>query len=225
MLFIGIPTYNGLLHWTTAKGLTDTAHYCAKKNIGFAVDVIPGDAFVGKARDIIAHRFLKSNFNELVFVDADIGFDAAGITQLCRYADVPIVMGLYQMKTPPPVRYPALIQNDSNGPVRHPDHPELIQLQYGPAGFMRIKREVFEVMKQMWPDEYYVNAGEEKIYNFFPAGRFADHFTGEDIKFCERAQQCGFPIYAAQNVKLSHHGAKAWESDWALDVIQLQEAV
>ena len=220
MLFIGIPTYDGKLHWTTAAGLVQTARLCGEKKIGIAVDVIPGDAFVSKARNVIVHRFLKTQATDLLFIDADVGFDAQGVIDLCR-AEPPIVMGLYRMKTDDKVRFPALM----NDPViRHPSNPELIKLQYGPAGFMRLRREVFTAMREKWPDQYYVNAGAEPVFDYFPAGRFGNHFIGEDINFCQRAMLCGFDIYAHQGIKLKHSGEKTFESDWRIDSLQLLEA-
>lgn len=220
MVYIGIPTYDHKLHWRTEKGLEEVEMYCAKNKIGFAVDVIPGDAFVGKARDVIAHRFLKSGFRDLFFIDADVGFDVEGFARICK-AEPPIVMGLYQMKMKPPVRYPAMLFD----PVeRHASDRNLIKLQNGPAGFMRIRREVFDAMKAKWPEEYYINMGAERVHEFFPAGRVKNHWFGEDIQFCQRAQACGFDIWALQHVKLTHSGEYCWESEWAIDQAVVMEA-
>lgn len=219
-VYFATPTYDGKMHWTTVKGLADSARYCGENRIGVAMDVIPGDAFVSKARSLLVHRFMKSGFRDLLFVDADVGFDVAGVAALCK-AEPPIVMGLYQMKCPAPIRYPALLFD----PVeRHPSDPNLIKLQYGPAGFMRVRREVFERMQEMWPDQYYVNVGEEKVFDHFPAGRTGINFTGEDINFCTRAQVAGFSIWAHQGIKLTHTGEKSWQSDWAIDTLQILEA-
>jgi len=220
MVYIGIPAYDGKLHWATVKGLALLAQFCAKHNIGYALDVIPGDAFIGKARNMIAHRFLKSGFRDLLYIDADIGFDVEGAVKLCT-AEPPIVMGLYRMKCPEPVRYPALMIDP---PERFEGDPSLIGLHYGPAGFMRIRREVLEAMAVKWPDEWYKHDAGEKIHDFFPHGRFENQFIGEDIGFCNRAKECGFKIWAAQNVKLNHYGEGKWESEWALDIVNINDA-
>lgn len=218
MIFIAIPTYDGKLHWTTAKGVADAAHACAKLNVGIAVDVIPGDAFIGKARSILAHRFLKSNCRDLLFVDADVGFKSQGLIDICR-ATPPIVMGLYRMKNDKH-KYPALMFDPIE---RHPSDRRLVKMQYGPAGFMRIRREVFEAMIQKWPDDYYENVGTGRIYDFFPCGREGKHFFGEDLQFCQRAQQLGFDLWAMQDIELEHTGVKTWESNWAVDIPHVEE--
>lgn len=220
MIFLGIPTYDGKLHWTTTAGLVQTARMCGEKKIGIALDVIPGDAFISKARNVIVHRFLKTEATDLLFIDADVGFDVAGVIDLCK-AEPAIVMGLYRMKTDDKLRFPALMEDPI---VRHPSNPDLIKLQYGPAGFMRLRREVFTAMRENWPDQYYVNSGEEPVYDYFPAGRVGNHFVGEDISFCNRAQACGFPIWAHQGIALKHSGEKTFESNWRIDSLQLAEA-
>src|SRR3990167_447912 len=220
LIYIGCPAYDGKLHWTTVAGLVNVSRLCWEKKIGFALDVIPGDAFESKARSVIVQRFMASGATDLLFVDADVGFDAQGVIDVCR-AEPAIVMCLYKMKMPPPARYPALLFDPI---IRHPSDSNLIKLQYGPAGFMRIRREVFEKMIAKWPDEYYVNTGAQKVYDFFPAGRFGNHFIGEDMQFCNRAHECGFDIWAMQNIRLKHSGDNCWESEWAIDVLQIDEA-
>ena len=224
-VYIGIPSYDGKLHWTTMSGLVQTARFCGEKRLSICVDVIPGDAFIGKARDTIAARFLKTDFEDLIFVDADVGFNLAGFSALMTApADADIVMGLYRVKADQ-LRFPGLIFD----PVEaHPESKRLIKMQNGPAGFMRVKRRVFEKMIERWPDEHY-SSGDLKLHNFFPCGLVDNAGTkiykGEDILFCERAQECGFHIWAVQDIDLDHTGPKTFEANWSVlrPVEQAQE--
>ncbi len=216
-IYIGIPTYDGKLHWTTAAGLIQTARFCGEKGLAICVDVIPGDAFIGKARDTIAARFMKTDFDDLIFIDADVGFNLAGISALMAAPqDADIAMGLYRVKTDQ-LRFPGTMME----PIEH--HPEtrrLVKMQNGPAGFMRVKRRVFEKMMDRYPTEWY-SSGDLKLYNFFPCGMTAlNQYTGEDIQFCERAQACGFHVWAVQNIGFDHTGPKTWEANWKIDVLE-----
>ena len=223
-LYVGIPTYDGKLHGSTAGGLVQLALICGKSGIGLAVDIVPHDAFIGRARNLVAKRFLESGFNDLLFVDADVGFDAFGAVKLCR-APADIVMGLYRMKEEhpdeqPKHKYPALLTNPIE---RHPKDPSLIEVEYGPAGFMRVRREVFLKMQEKWPDDWFQDANG-KLYDYFPCGRTGNAFWGEDISFCNRAKECGFKLYAAQGVGLRHFGEKSWPSIWQIDIEQQEAA-
>jgi len=53
MLYIGTPSYDAKVHATTVAGLLDLRHICSVNNIGFAMDMIPGNAFVGHGRDCL----------------------------------------------------------------------------------------------------------------------------------------------------------------------------
>jgi glycosyltransferase involved in cell wall biosynthesis len=221
-VYIGIPTYDGKLHWTTMSGLVNVARFCGEKHLSICVDVIPGDAFVGKARDTIAARFLKTDFDDLIFIDADIGFNLAGFSALMTApADADIVMGMYRVKDDK-LRFPGLMHDPL---VRHPDTMRLIKMQNGPAGFMRVKRRVFEAMAEKWPEEKY-HYGELTIHNFFPCGLFRQSvgdkpiFKGEDISFCERAIECGFDIWGVQDIQLDHTGPKTFEANWKIDYLE-----
>jgi len=210
-VFIGIPTYNGYIHFEAVKGLMNAALLAGKHSMSLAAEIIPHDAFVGKARDLIAHRFLKSGFQELVFIDADIGFNVAGLVALAK-ADVDVAMGLYRMKEKGPhSRFPALMCNPLE--VNEKDE-NLVRLEYGPAGFMKVRRHVFEQMIEKWPDDWFSDSKNGKIYDFFPCGRFGNEFIGEDISFCNRLKQLGIPIWGVQGIQLDHFGENAWGAEW-----------
>ena len=220
MIMIGMPSYDGKMEWQTVSSIIGLGHLCAKANIGYAVDVIPGDAFVGHARNILAHRFLKGGFRDLLFVDADIAFDPMDAAKLCK-AEPEIVCGLYRIKKDRLV-YPARYFD----PVQtHPSDSNLIRMMWGPAGFMRIRASVFEKMQAAWPDEYYIDAtSEEKIYDYFPAGRHGNNFSSEDVAFCDKARTLGIDIWAMQGIELKHTGAKTFESKWEMITQTIEES-
>lgn len=221
MILVGTPSYDGKIGWQTVSGLIELGHICAQNRIGYAMDLIPGDAFIGHARNMIAHRFLKMGFRDLMFVDADIGFEAADAVKLCR-AEPELACGLYRIKKDRMV-YPARFQDP---PEYHPSDPNLIRLHWGPAGFMRIRATVFEKMKAAFPDDWYMDSATgEKVYDFFPGGRHGNHFSSEDVAFCDRARACGIELWCLQGIALTHTGTKTWESKWQLSVPTLTEAV
>lgn len=211
-VYVGIATYDGKLQWQTVAGLVEFARFCGEKHLSLCVDVVPGDAFIGKARDTLAHRFLKhTDWQDFIFIDADVGFNLEGLKQLMR-SDVDIVGGLYRCKTDKP-QYPGLMWPDV---TVHETDKRLILMQYMPTGFLRIKRRVFEKMREQWPEDYYYanSDPDDKQYAFFPSGRDGHAWRGEDIWFCMRAIECGFQVWACQDIELTHTGAKTWDAKW-----------
>ncbi len=220
MIMVGMPTYDGKMHWTTVSGLIGLGHICAKHDVGFSMDVIPHDAFVGHSRNLLAHRFLKSGFHDLLFVDADIGFEPMDAVKLCR-AEPDIVFGIYRIKKDRLV-YPARFEEPT---VVHPSDPNLLKMHWGPTGFMRIRASIFLKMIERWPDEWYTDGGTgEKVYDFFPGGRHGNNFASEDVAFCEKLRQLGIDVWAMQGLSLEHTGAKTWQSRWEMVKGEIVEA-
>jgi hypothetical protein len=223
-LMIAIPSYDGKIHYDTMRGIVKTTLTCAKSGIGIAVDIRPHDAFIGKARSALCELFLERGFHDLLFVDADIGFDIEEVVRICQ-APCDVAMGLYRLKIDGPdetkqVKFPALMEDPI---VRHEKDPFLIKLNYGPAGFLRIRRNVLEAMIEKYPDEWWED-DKGRIHDFFPCGRVGNNFIGEDIGFCNRVRECGFDVWGVQGLKLRHYGEKRWPSEWQIDILERQEA-
>jgi glycosyltransferase involved in cell wall biosynthesis len=222
MIMVGVPTYDGRVEWKTMASLIGLGHLCAKANVGYGMDVIPGNAFIGHARNMLVQRFLNGNFRDLLFVDADISFHPMDAVKLCK-AEPEVVFGLYRKREDRLV-YPGRYHE----PLEvHPSDPDLIRMLWGPTGFMRFRRSVFEKMMEEYPDDWYED-GEtgERIYDFFPNGGTKEHkFISEDVSFCERADKIGVKVWAMQGLALSHTGTKTWESVWKRTEAVFEEAV
>lgn len=211
-IYIGIPTYDGKLQYQTVAGLVETARFCGEKHLSICVDIVAGDAFIGKARDTLVNRFLKNtDWEDFVFVDADVGFSLEGLKALMRCPE-DIVGGLYRCKSEK-VQFPGLMWNPC---VVNPRDPALVKMQYLPTGFMRIKRRVFEKLRELTPDACYFFGGADggEQHEFFPHGRTGHQFHGEDISFSMAAIAAGFDIWGVQDIELSHTGPKQYDAAW-----------
>jgi ABC-type lipoprotein export system ATPase subunit len=61
LIYIGIPTYDGKIHHSTVAGLVQTARFCGEKHVSVGMEVIPHDAFIGRARNLIDHLTVLEN--------------------------------------------------------------------------------------------------------------------------------------------------------------------
>lgn len=220
MILVGVPSYDGRLDWRTTSSLIGLGHLCAKASIGYAMDVIPSNAFIGDARNMIVHRFLQMGFRDLLFVDDDIGFEPIDAARLCK-AEPDAVFGLYRKRSDRLI-YPARYHE----PLEvHESDPDLIRMLWGPTGFMRLRASVFEKLMKLWPEDWYENpATNERVFDFFPFGRHEHGFRSEDIGFCNKLRDAGIPLYALQGITLTHTGTKTWESDWRRTEAVFEEA-
>lgn len=163
-------------------------------------------ANISSARNSLTKRFLEeSRADWLLWVDADMAFEHDAIVRLLESADpekAPIVGGLcfgatlgqlfptiYQMTETEDGRLTAL---------RVKDYPldSMVGCAATGAAFLLIHRRVVEAIAAKKFNE---------AFPFFQEMEVAGQPAGEDLVFCFRAGNCGFPIYVNTAVKVGHH--------------------
>ena len=140
-----------------------------KAGIEWDLFIRSGDQFIGRSRDNLVYNFLRTDYTDLVFIDSDITFSPDAIYRLLHH-DVDVVAGVYLKKDDS--GFACTVQNNEihgNG---------LIKAEMLPAGFLRLRRDVFEQ-----PRKKYTSEGRT-IKQFFPFGVINEKFVGEDVQFC-----------------------------------------
>lgn len=197
-LMVGLPIY-GAAHPLFIQGLIAlTAQPPCKVTFQFNT----WNSLVSLARNQIAAEFLASDCTHLLFIDADIGFEARHVAQLLA-RDLDIVGGLYPYKKAGPAEY---VSNALEQPT--PEADGLQELKYLGTGFLLIKRRVFEILREQFPALEYVSDYQRRIeHDFFSVEVKQRRHLSEDWSFCERARACGFKIFGDTRVKLKHAGS------------------
>ncbi len=203
-------------------------------NLAF-IDVI-GDSLVPRARNHIAHRFLNTDNDALLFIDSDILFTPDHVARLISHdLDAhPVIAGLYPKKKQ---RLEWVLNTFTEDAQADPE-TGLLQAKYAGTGFLLIMRKVFETIAAKWPRRSYKPDSDEEQtgdrYDYFPVGvdriilpiqaasgylkkeeawTFEDRYLSEDWAFCALARAAGFPIVADTKVQLKHFGACEYPID------------
>lgn len=183
------PTYDSKLGVLYVMGLTEVLANRALAMPYFQA----GCSHVGLARNRCAHWFLKTPYQHLVFVDADIGF---------RLSD-----------------WMALLEDDGSecvcAPYRKKDQREAIRVHMG-LGFARISRPVFAALDALRDEagadllRRFRMDGEEWV-DYFPSGVGMDaHWRGEDHGFWLLAKVTGAQVRIEERCRLVHSGEAHW---------------
>lgn len=159
--------------------------------------------YIGRARNAAASYFItKTKLEWLLFIDMDIVFDRRHIDLLFESKNEPIVAGLFFLKLPDKLQ-PAAIKLDG---VEYKDGYEgLVAMKRVATGFMRIHREVFEVLRDDYAEPYKDYEGNPQ-WNFFPQEVYNDELVSEDWGFCDLARLAGFDVMLDTRIKLLHEG-------------------
>lgn len=185
-----------------------------------------GDSHADRAMNRVSNDFIRSDCDEMLIIDIDVTFTARHIEWLLSH-DVPLVYGIYPKKqedTPPCLCGMA----EGMGIRDVPGDDILKETRRAGRGFMRVRREVFEAMKEDngGPAVRFHNHGRVE-WNFFQSGPVVGVFSAqgegfdedgfplrewisEDWYFCERAHMLGFKVLIDPRITLGHIGQKEY---------------
>ena len=171
--------------------------------------LLTGNCHVDDARNSIVAHFLKSDCDDLVFIDADVSFEAEDLVTLCGFYDVDIVGGVYPWRR--------MGERGSTMPVRmlkntpSPDEQGLIEVEGLPTGFMRIRRKVLEEMARISPYYHAASHPDMDIPLIFDRAKPSDEWRhaafnrwGGDLRFCMNWREMGGKVHVYPEFHLGH---------------------
>mgnify|MGYP003123430900 FL=1 len=234
-LFVATPCYGSMLTEDYFHSILDLQNFCREEEIGLNIQTLGQESLVTRARNTLVANFLDNDsFTHLLFIDADIGFDAKSLKRFLEY-DQEVLCAPYPMKLISWDMIPKLIEEGKD--YRNLCHPYVlnfankgeINIQKGFAevldaatGFMLIKRECLIKMKEAYPDLKYktdqiINNKEfdsENTYLFFDTMKDDDgRYLSEDYAFSRRWQKIGGKIYADIGSKITHFGSYRYSGE------------
>jgi len=163
-------------------------------------------ANISAARNTLVQRFLKhsSDAEWLLFIDSDMQWDHDTVDRMLAVADpesVPILGGLCFGAAHGrlfPTLYTLTRRDEKLTCVRAVDYPrdQLVSCDATGAAFLLIHRSVLVAMHERQFN---------KTFPWFMEQELDGDPVGEDIAFCLRARQMGYPIHVHTGIKVGHH--------------------
>lgn len=163
-------------------------------NIKFAT-LTAGNTYVHQARQNMVDSFLKTEADYMLWIDDDNIPPEDGLIRLLEDKK-DIVSGLYFKRRPPYEPLIMMKRRQGIGSERRTDifregATELTEIHSAGFGFILIKREVLEKMRELRMPHFSMKVG-----------------LGEDIWFCIQAQGAGYKIWLDPVVEVGHLGDK-----------------
>lgn len=223
---IGLPTYDFKVSSKLAISLASFCVQAQQHGVQIQISNISGCSVVSRVRNLIAQDFLKSDCTELMFIDADINFQAEDVFRLMAWSSDPkkgIVGGVPTARKKGKVYISTLDQDDDGGVYMNA--MGLVKAKRLATAFMLIRREVFEQMRDAHPELKYLddrveNPNPDKLcYSFFDFKSTPEGYIGEDYVFCDRARELGFEIWVDPTIKLGHMGVTEFEGSFGEDYL------
>ncbi len=236
-LFIATPMYGGMCAGKYTAGLIKLIPALEARGWKYTFLFRFNESLIDRARNALAANFLVSDSTHLLFIDADIGFEAEDVLAMVD-ADKEIICGIYPSKAinwfsvsdavKRGVPHNELYLHTGTWVVNFVDYKDgetvtnnkPFEIWNGGTGMMLVKREVFTTLEKT-VERYRVNEMDDIMRKFEGVGipRFfatsVDPASGvllsEDYHFCRLWRDVGGKIWAAPWVNLSHVGTYIFE--------------
>lgn len=216
-VMIATPCYGGKVDAGFCCSLMFTGQELARHGIHHCWATV-SESLIQRARNGLVAKFMANpDATHLVFVDADIEWQAKDLVRLLAH-DVDMVCGLYPKKMEP-IEYAVHVIPNPMGLTTQNPRTGAILIRNAATGFLCIKRRVFELMAEAYPQLHYrmaeVADPEEArwTYNFFDVFIDEGILLSEDYGFCKRWRDIGGQVWMDPRIKLNHVGSKVYEGD------------
>jgi len=236
-VFVSTPMYGGMCTGFYTQSMMMLQNAVSQRGWHMASSFMFNESLINRARNSLAHAFMKTDCTHLLFIDADIRFHAHEVLALFD-ADKEIICGIYPKKEVNWDEVVKAVKNDvPTDQLKHhtgswvinlvdytntvtvPQN-EPLEVWAGGTGMMLIKRSVFEKLAEVTPQ--YVNDVVDLSGTNKPRERIVDYFglmiepeterlLSEDYAFCYRWRKIGGKIYAAPWMNLGHVGSYVFE--------------
>lgn len=230
-LFIATPMYGGLCYGNYMESMLSLQANLIAKDMDAYFSFLYNESLITRGRNTMVNDFIKSDCTHMVFIDADIHFNPHHLFRMVE-ADVPIICGLYpkkeinwggvafaiEKKVPQDQlkyftgEYVVNMVGDATEQLVPLDKP--FEIKHGGTGFMVIKREVFNTLKDKCPKYVHnmvdtndnSNFGDEITEYFATSIDENKKLLSEDYHFCKLARDNDIKVYGAAWAQLSHTG-------------------
>lgn len=219
-VFIATPTLDHRVTVEYMRCAAESAELLREHGIGTAFRWVGGDQFIAKARNRLVAEYLTEfpDTEALFFIDDDVGWPAVKVLEFMQRPE-DVVCGVYPKKTEPP-EWPATMEAGPDG-RSFVSSGDLLAAIMAPAGFMRIRRPVLELLWNAATP--YREMTAEGVFAerraIFEAGinRQVDpaEFWGEDAVFCQLCRNAGFPVWIDPAIAFTHRGNRVYRGTFA----------
>lgn len=230
-IFLAVPMYGGQCTGVFVQSLLALSGLLSSQGVKLHCAFMFNESLITRARNNLAHQFLEGNCTHLLFIDADMKFQAEDIYRMLL-ADKDIIVAICPKKEINwgTVREAAyrneqdlskftgsfvvnLLQNTAAISVPQ-DQP--FPIAAGGTGVMLIKREVFNKLDKHTPtfrnDMSHMTAGKP-VKQFFTESIDPDsgRLLSEDYHFCHAYRKVGGSVWGAPWCKIGHFGTYLFE--------------
>lgn len=228
-VYIATPMYGAMCSGYFARSLTDLVINLLQSGHEVHFQDVYNSSLVTEARNFLTEDFLRKEYDYLLFIDADQGFNPPGVIKMIE-EDEDVISGVVPLKF---LNWDGVLNASRQGKIDlynytsahnivplnagNVDTSEKIEVASAGTGLMLISRAVFE--KMMPTTEVYGFGGTpclnlsqgDEIYNFWSLETIDGIRFGEDVNFCRKWRELGGKIYTTFWPQATHVGTYVYK--------------
>lgn len=204
-LFIATPAFDGKVFVPYAISLSETILLLAKNHIQCEYRIVTSGSLLCAERNRLVDSFLRSDCTHMLCIDSDIGWPPTAVMGLLSKKE-DFIAGIYPARGEKTFLFRPSRKEDGSLLVN--TEKGLLQMQYIPAGFMLLSRNVIQTMVDKFQDLKFTPKDPSQCvgYALFNTELYEGEFWGEDFVFCRRAREVGFDIWVDPMIQFDHAG-------------------
>jgi len=194
---VAIPVYDGKLPIETARCLFNEFSIAKEFGDDLQFNFLGNCSHAAMGRNQLAQGFMDSDSERLIFLDADITFEAGALVKIAHRAE-DFVGGAYRYKLDEE-SYP--IGLDTSKEFLQANESGLLEVLALPGGFLSLSKNVFETLSK--PEREFTHFG--KTMQCWFQMRFEDgKLWGEDSYFCKEWRDSGGQVFLDPEIEITH---------------------
>jgi hypothetical protein len=228
LLFIATPCFGGLVSQHYMQSVISLIQFAGPAGFDAMLAMLGHDSLITRSRNTLVTQFLSTPATHMLFIDADISFDAKQVYDMLAF-DEEFVAGMYPLKVidwgAPAMKRLTTGESFESAPLLYVGTPctgseaerrgRFVTGIYSGGGFMMLKRQTIEKMIAAYPESRYAgvhaysNAKGGESYALFECSidPQTKTYISEDFGFCQKWRDIGGKIWLDTEGKLTHIGA------------------
>lgn len=229
-IMIATPMYGGVCHGAYLKSIVSLVGILSQKGYEVNYSELSNESLITRARNTLTEIFLRSDYDYLLFIDSDQGFNADMVEKMISENEMLIgaavpMKGINWERVKKAAKedkedlskftaiYNVNISDDQKQVLR--DNPgKTVEVDYIGSGLMLIHKDVFNQLKEVTPSyksDQHSTGGisyGDTIYDFWRTeiDPESSRLLSEDYNFCKTWKSLGGKVVLAPYVKVVHVG-------------------
>ena len=231
-LYISTPCYDSMVTMQYMMSILKLNKLLISRGIDYVIDFNANESLIPRARNGSLHKFMKTDFTHILFIDADIEFEAETVLDQLK-EDKDVICCAYPKKG---INFHQLLDSVSSSTLsneslesRGLDYAynvfydvsgniirknNLIKVKHASNGFMMIKREILEKLWEKHSELTIINTKEgPPLIGLFCCMIRDKQYLSEDYSFCQRVYDIGGEVWININHNLNHVGKYVFQGD------------